>query len=66
MALTEENKTAIAAQVSEIKEGVEEIKQLILGSLSIQNVGGGHVFNLSVNLTKKIEALEKSVNDLTV
>jgi hypothetical protein len=58
MAMTQQQQ----AQFDEVKAAVAEIKDVVHNSLSIQNVGGYHIFNLAIALEEKMAKLEAELN----
>lgn len=49
-------------QFDEVQAAVQEIKDVVHNSLSIQNVGGYHIFNLAIALEEKMAKLEAALN----
>lgn len=67
MALTAEQQTELTkveATVAEVKAAVQEIQGVVYDSLSIQNVGGSHIYNLGVALNAKLAKLDAELTAL--
>ncbi|MNP13419.1 hypothetical protein D3C76_1057000 [compost metagenome] len=67
MALTAEQQAEfdkVQASVNEVKAAVQEIQGVVYDSLSIQNVGGSHIYNLGVALNKKLDGLQAELDAL--
>jgi hypothetical protein len=67
MALTREQTEVVEtleADMIELKQEVQALQTYVHESLSLLNTGGGHVFNLAVQLLKKFDGIMEKIEDL--
>jgi len=64
MALTapqQEKMDEAKATLAQIKSGLEQMQEVVYNSLSIQNVGGSHIYNLGQDLKPLFAKLESQL-----
>lgn len=64
VALTADQQKAmdeVKKTVTDVKTSVTEVKTLVQESLSIQNVGGGHIFNVNTRLEATLAKLADQI-----